>query len=558
MVVKNKMHKKFALLSVFDKHRIVDLAICLVNQGYEIISTGGTFDVLKPVLPNGKLHQVADISGFPEILDGRVKTLHPKIFGGILCRRDHSKDVSDVDSFFIDIVVVNLYPFEKLQTTDMIDIGGVALLRAAAKNYKDVVAICDANDYDLLLRQPIADLDEPQRFLLAAKVFKRVSEYDTEITRSFTTRIDLKYGLNPHQHQARLFAPAAGQSPLQVLNGRPGYINLLDAFGGWQLVREACAALDGLEVVTSFKHTSPAGVGVGRQLSDHERDVWLVPQDEELSDVASAYVRARNGDPLSSFGDFVASSHIVDVSMASQMRREVCDGIIAPGYTPGAVEILMKKKSGNFIVLQIDPGYVPNAIETRQIFGFEFVQERNNAEISADIFSKQDRDLTTQEIQDLVLGNITLKYTQSNSIVLVFQGQVIGVGAGQQNRLDCVKIAAKKATAWFLRRHNDIVLKTLQEVKQTKLKRQEIINLVYEKMDPILNLGPQLQESGIVLCSDAFFPFRDNIDYLDPSNCSGVTIVCQPGGSIADKQVSEACQETNRKMIVTNIRLFTH
>ena len=551
---------KYALISVFDKQNIVEFAKVLSQQGYHIISTGGTYEILKPEISSDKIHHITSITGFPEILNGRVKTLHPKIFGGILSHRTCANNVV-LDSFAIDIVVVNLYPFEKEQSIETIDIGGVSLLRAAAKNWKHVISICDPSDYDVLKTMHLKDIGDKKRHWFATKVFNHVEQYDREIRNYFRIPIQLKYGLNPYQKHATLIQPP-NISPLQIINGTPGYINMLDALGAWQLVRESYDALNGREVVASFKHTSPAGVGTGRMLTPHERTVWLIPETDELSPIACAYIRARNGDPLSSFGDFVASSHSVDESMARQLRREVCDGIIAPGFSDKALDILTRKKNGNFIIVSMDPSYNPdnfeNTKETRQVFGFELTQERNNTKITSEIFTKQDSTLTLQETEDLILGNIVLKYTQSNAVTFVFHGQIIGVGAGQQNRLECIKIAAKKATIWFLRKTDPKALDALNIAKTKKYKRQEIINHVYQTLEPKILKGPLLREYGIIVCSDAFFPFRDNIDYLNPTQCSGIRIICQPGGSIADNDIYDACEESGRKMITTGIRLFTH
>ncbi len=545
---------KYALISVYDKANVTSVAETLLNQGYKIISTGGTYKVLKQAFP--EIQKVSDFTGAPEILGGRVKTLHPRVYGGILSRRTGA-DCADYTDVLIDVIIVNLYPFQKEQTIEMIDIGGVSLLRAAAKNFLHVVTICDPADYNILEQRKISELD---KFNLAKKAFRHVADYDKAISNWFAKETELKYGLNPHQKSAWMIQPVAeAKSPLKMLNGTPGYINMLDALGAWQLVTEACEALDGTTVVASFKHTSPAGVGTGRQISCHERKMWMIPFEDELSEAACAYIRARNGDPLSSYGDFVACSHIVDVSMAKQLRREVSDGIIAPAYTPGALEILEKKKNGKFIILEMDTSYVvpEDFKESRQIFGFELVQERNNAKITADMFSKYNTSL--EETRNLILGNITLKYTQSNSVVFVYEGQVIGVGAGQQNRLDCVKIAAKKASIWFMRQSSLAALSALEQGVVSQMRRQDIINAVYRAVEPTSMQEPYLlQEPGIVLCSDAFFPFRDSIDHLNKRFCSGISIICHPGGSIADQSIREACEESKRRMIVTGVRLFTH
>lgn len=550
--------KKRALVSVYDKTGISEAVETLISQGYHIVSTGGTYTHLKTECSNtDHIESVVSLTQFPEILGGRVKTLHPKLYGGILSQRSDkdSSELQENNCCDIDIVIVNLYPFSDQPEIENIDIGGVSLLRASAKNYKHVISVCDPKDYHLL--KNVSTISGDTRHCLAQKTFSLVEKYDKDIRVWFAPGFPLKYGLNPHQAYAEILQPVAntttGQRPLTFLNGTPGYINMLDALAAWQLVREACVSLDGKEVVTSFKHTSPAGVGTSIPLTLQERKAWMVSSEEEISELACAYIRARNCDPLSSFGDFVACSHVVDVSTATQMKREVCDGVIAPGYTPGAYDILRKKKGGRFIILKMDSSYTPprNCVESRQVFGFELIQDRNAREITRKMFSRYD--VSDQAKNDLVLGNIVLKYTQSNSIVLVYNGQAIGVGAGQQNRLECVKIATRKALVWFMRQAPSII-EQIQGCRRD-MKRQEIINYIYDLLE---SRSSSLNIPGVVMCSDAFFPFQDNIDYLTKHGHSGVTVICQPGGSVSDDRVELACKKSGRTMIKTGIRLFTH
>lgn len=384
----------------------------------------------------------------------------------------------------------------------------------------------------------------------------------------------LRYGCNPHQSTARVFH-ASGKLPFEVLNGSPGYINLLDALNSWQLVRELKAVLD-LPAATSFKHLSPAGAAVAVPLSDALKKAYFV-DDLELSPLATAYARARGADRLSSFGDWIALSEEVDVSTAKLIGREVSDGIVAPGYAPEALEILKKKKGGNYVVLQMDEAYTPVETEKREVFGVVLEQTINDKLITADLMQNvvsENKNVSADALRDMLVATIALKYTQSNSICLALDGQVVGNGAGQQNRLACTDLAASKAEAWFLRQHPDILGMQFKK----GLKRPEKINAIEaylrgdmtgqerELWEANFDVVPELltaekrrewidQLQGVVLSSDAFIPFRDNIDRAVKS---GVGYVVETGGSLRDDDVIAAANEYGMVLVLTGVRLFHH
>jgi len=386
--------------------------------------------------------------------------------------------------------------------------------------------------------------------------------------------LKLRYGCNPHQAPARVFA-GNRDLPLKVLSGAPGYINLLDALNAWQLVRELRAALD-LPAATSFKHVSPAGAAVAVPMSDAVKRASFV-DDLELSPLATAYARARGADRLCSFGDWAALSDVVDVATANILKREVSDGIIAPGYEPKALEILKSKRNGTYCVLQIDPAWEAPENETREVFGISFEQKRNSVipgkEHLENIVTKN-RDLPASAARDLILALITLKYTQSNSVCFALDGQAIGIGAGQQSRIHCTRLAAAKADRWFLRQHpSTLALPFKPEVGRPE--RNNAIDLYIEEALSVAEEAAWLsffttapkrltvedkrawlaQQSGVSLASDAFFPFRDNIDRASQS---AVEYISQPGGSVRDDVVIEAANEYGMVMAMSKLRLFHH
>ena len=388
--------------------------------------------------------------------------------------------------------------------------------------------------------------------------------------------LELKYGCNPNQKPSRIYMEE-GELPIQVLNGKPGYINFLDAFNGWQLVSELKKAT-GLPAATSFKHVSPAGAAVGLPLSDTLAKIYWVDDLGELSPLACAYARARGADRMSSYGDFISLSDVCDVPTANMIKREVSDGVIAPGYEPEALEILKSKKRGNYNIIQIDPDYVPAPIERKQVFGITFEQGRNELNIDDAFFSNivtENKEMTDQAKIDLAISMITLKYTQSNSVCYVKDGQAIGIGAGQQSRIHCTRLAGQKADNWWLRQSPQVMgLQFKDEIRRTDRDNAIDIYMGDEYMDVladgawenIFKVKPEVftreakrewldKLTDVALGSDAFFPFGDNIER---AHKSGVKYVAQPGGSIRDDNVIDTCNKYDMVMAFTGLRLFHH
>ena len=389
--------------------------------------------------------------------------------------------------------------------------------------------------------------------------------------------LELKYGCNPNQKPSRIYMENGADLPIKVLNGKPGYINFLDAFNGWQLVRELKAAT-GLPAATSFKHVSPAGAAVGLPLTETESKIYWVDDLGELSPLASAYARARGADRMSSFGDFISLSDVCDASTAKIIKREVSDGVIAPGYEPEALEILKAKKGGEYNVIEIDPNYVPDPIEHKQVFGVTFEQGRNELKIDRDFLGNivtENKEIPDSAKIDLIISLITLKYTQSNSVCYAKGGQAIGIGAGQQSRIHCTRLAGQKADNWFLRQAPQVLnLQFVDGIKRAD--RDNAIDLYIgdEYMDVladgawenIFKVKPPVftaeekrawldKNTDVALGSDAFFPFGDNIER---AHKSGVKYVAEPGGSIRDDHVIDTCNKYNMAMCFTGIRLFHH
>ena len=389
--------------------------------------------------------------------------------------------------------------------------------------------------------------------------------------------LELKYGCNPNQKPAKIFMNDNKDLPVTVLSGRPGYINFLDALNGWQLVKELKEAT-GLAAATSFKHVSPAGAAVGLPLDDVLRKIYWVDDQGELSPLASAYARARGADRMSSFGDFISLSDVCDVATAKLIKREVSDGVIAPGYEPEALEILKSKKNGNYNVIQIDPDYVPEELERKQVFGVVFEQGHNNLKIDKEMLKNivtENKDLTEEAAMDLVISLITLKYTQSNSVCFVKGGQAIGIGAGQQSRVHCTRLAGSKADNWYLRQAPQVLnLPFIDGIRRAD--RDNAIDLyigedymdvlaegrwerIFKEKPPVFTKEEKRAWldglTDVALGSDAFFPFGDNIDRAYKS---GVKYVAQPGGSVRDDQVIETCDQYGMVMAFTGIRLFHH
>jgi len=405
----------------------------------------------------------------------------------------------------------------------------------------------------------------------------QVSEPPKTETVSFQVQRPLKYGCNPHQLPAGLCSVGGGGLPFEVINGTPGYINLLDAVNAWQLVHELAQASK-MPAAASFKHVSPAGAAIGVPLSDEEKIVYEV-KEKELTDVATAYVRARNADPMCSFGDFVALSHEVDVATAMILKIEVSDGIIAPSFVPEALEILKAKKGGGFIVLKADPNFVPPVKEYRTAGGVGFMQKRNDVVFEAARLDKvvtKNGDIPAGAKLDLILASIAIKYTQSNSVGYAKNGMMVGVGAGQQSRVDCVKLAGRKVATWRLRFHPKVMALPFK----SDVKRQGRVNARvrfiegdmqptelaewnknFDNPEAVASLTVDEKNSflegldGVAISSDAFFPFRDSIDYAVKY---GVKYVAQPGGSNADQEVTDACDTYGMAMAHTGLRLFHH
>ena len=389
--------------------------------------------------------------------------------------------------------------------------------------------------------------------------------------------LELKYGCNPNQKPSRIFMADGSDLPIQVLNGRPGYINFLDAFNGWQLVSELKKAT-GLPAATSFKHVSPAGAAVGLPLGETLAKIYWVDDLGELSPLACAYARARGADRMSSFGDFIALSDVCDVDTARLIKREVSDGVIAPGYEPEALELLKAKKKGAYNVIQIDREYVPAPIEVKQVYGISFEQGRNELKIDDAFFDNivtKSKDLPKQAKIDLAIAMITLKYTQSNSVCYVKDGQAIGIGAGQQSRIHCTRLAGTKADNWFLRQSPTVLdLQFVDGIGRADRDNSIDLYIGEDYMDvladgawqKIFKVKPEVftpqakrawlnRMSGVALGSDAFFPFGDNIER---AHRSGVQYVAQPGGSVRDDHVIEVCDKYGMTMCFTGIRLFHH
>ncbi|MBR2376981.1 MAG: phosphoribosylaminoimidazolecarboxamide formyltransferase [Clostridia bacterium] len=389
---------------------------------------------------------------------------------------------------------------------------------------------------------------------------------------------ELKYGCNPNQKPSRIFMEN-GELPIKILNGKPGYINFLDAFNAWQLVKELKEAL-GKPAATSFKHVSPTSAAIGKKLPEKLKKACFVNDIEGLDDsmLACAYARARGTDRQCSFGDFIALSDVCDVTTANIIKREVSDGVIAPGYEPEALEILKKKRNGNYNVIEIDENYVPEVVERKQVFGITFEQGRNNFRIDAELLKNivtENKVLSETAKEDLIISLITLKYTQSNSVCYAYDGQAIGVGAGQQSRIHCTRLAGGKADTWFLRQHDKVLnlpfLPTLGRPERdnvidgyiNKTEEDVCAEGIWQKyftVRPQPLTQAEIREyldgiSGVALGSDAFFPFSDNIER---AKLSGVSYVAEPGGSVRDDLVIGACDKYNMVMCFTGMRLFHH
>ncbi|AEO70286.1 uncharacterized protein THITE_2121512 [Thermothielavioides terrestris NRRL 8126] len=592
-------HQRIAIVSVYDKTGLLDLAKGLVNHNVRILASGGTARMIRE--SGFPVEDISAITKAPEMLAGRVKTLHPAVHAGILARNlaSDEKDLAEQNIDKVDYVICNLYPFKdtvaKVNVTvpeavEEIDIGGVTLIRAAAKNHARVTILSDPRDYAEFLKELEAgEIKESSRKMYALKAFEHTADYDAAIADFFRKQyaadglqyLPLRYGANPHQKPASAYVKE-GHLPFKVLGGSPGYINLLDALNSWQLVKELKKAL-GKPAAASFKHVSPAGAAIGEPLDADERKVYMVDDIAgiETSGLAQAYARARGADRMSSFGDMIGLSDIVDVPTASIISKEVSDGVIAPGYDPAALEMLKKKKGGKYLVLQMDPEYEPGKIETRTVYGVSLTQGRNDVSFSPDSFKniitpKNAGPLPESALRDLTVATIALKYTQSNSVCYAARGQVIGLGAGQQSRIHCTRLAGDKADNWWMRFHprvlgikwkkgtkrpdksNAIDLLVSGELPKSGTERENF-EALFEEVPPAFT-EEERQEwmsklTDVVVSSDAFFPFTDNVYRAARS---GVKYITAPGGSQNDVPVFETAEKLGITFVEQNIRLFHH
>ena len=537
------------------------------------------------------------------MLSGRVKTLHPAVHAGILARdlASDEKDLADQNISKVDFVVCNLYPFKETvnkinvtiaEAVEDIDIGGVTLIRAAAKNHSRVTILSDPTDYAGFLQElDKGEIGETIRNQYALKAFEHTADYDTAIATYFRKQyagngdrqLTLRYGANPHQKPASAFVHE-DQLPFKALCGSPGYINLLDCLNAWQLVKELKQALD-MPAAASFKHVSPAGAAVAVPLNDNERKVFMVDDIEGLAEsgIATAYARARGSDRMSSFGDIIALSDVCDVPTAKIISREVSDGIVAPGFQHEALEILKKKKGGKYLVLQMDEYYEPPSQESRTVYGITLTQGRNDVKISPNstfdsiIRPKNSPPLTESALRDLTVATTAVKYTQSNSVCYALNGQTIGIGAGQQSRIHCTRLAGDKADNWWMRFHaRSLDLKWKKGTRRAD--KSNAIDMLCSGQVPARSQAerddydskfevvpePFTEEermawleklSEVAVSSDAFFPFTDNVYRVARS---GVKYLAAPTGSVMDGAVFEAAEGLGITFVEQSVRLFHH
>ncbi|KAK3053165.1 bifunctional phosphoribosylaminoimidazolecarboxamide formyltransferase/IMP cyclohydrolase [Extremus antarcticus] len=592
--------QKIAILSVYDKTGLLDLAKGLVKNDIRLLASGGTAKLIRE--GGFPVEDVSAITKAPEMLSGRVKTLHPAVHAGILARdlASDEQDLAEQNIDKVDYVICNLYPFKdtvaKINVTvseavEDIDIGGVTLIRAAAKNHGRVTILSDPEDYhDFLSELGKGEVPEQSRKHYMLKAFTHTADYDTAIANFFRKEyagdgkqyLSLRYGTNPHQKPAAAYV-ANGPLPFKVLNGSPGYVNLLDALNAWPLVKELSDALN-YPAAASFKHVSPAGAAIGVPLNDIERKVYMVDDIEGLSDshLAQAYARARGADRMSSFGDMVALSHEVDLPTARIISKEVSDGVIAPAYTKEALEILSKKKGGKYLVLEMDRTWTPPLQESRTINGITLTQHRNDALISPHstfntiIVPASSPPLPEPALRDLTVATIALKYTQSNSVCYALNGQVIGLGAGQQSRIHCTRLAGDKADNWWMRFHERAIgIKWKKGTKRAD--KSNAIDMLCSGVVPASGVEREEWErhfeevpaiftpeerkewlsnlSEVACSSDAFFPFTDNI-YR--AGRSGVKYIAAPTGSQNDQPCFEAAGKLGISFVEQPVRLFHH
>ena len=583
-----------AIISVSDKTNLDKLCNFLNTKNYNLYCSGGTYKYLeKDNIQN--IYKIEDLVQQKELLGGRVKTLHPHIHAGILADREneeHMKDIEENNIKLIDLIVVNLYPFKKVvdekgsedDLIENIDIGGHTLIRAGCKNHKYVSVLTNPLDYEDF----IENYDEINKRELGRKGFDFISKYDIDISNKYSydnyykvykREQRLRYGCNPYQDMAYCCS-LNDKFPIKVLNGKPGYINLLDAFNSWQLVKDI-KNITGKITSTSFKHTAPAGISISNELTTLLRYAYNCHNN--ISETAVSYLRARNSDPLSSFGDFIAISDKVDKDTATLIKKEISDGIIAPDYDEDALKILRSKKKGNYLIIQVDKNYeLDEYIEVRELFGMGLIQNVNNYVIDDNTILNnivtKNKFIENDILLDLKIGFQSLKYIPSNSVAFIYDGQVVSIGCGQQNRVDCVRIAGKKARKWLLRQHPKVL--DLNNYFKNGISRQDKINCIMNfiendftsksyldweknfidqyKYNPLTNY--EINEyikifNNFTLASDGFFPFRDNIDECHKY---GVKYIIQPGGSIQDINIIDTCNQYGMVMVNTNNRMFYH
>lgn len=565
-----------ALISVTNKTNLSNLVGNLLfpytprhTSLFNIYSTDGTFNYLKDNFNESKsIHSISDITDFPEILNGRVKTLHPKILGGILCDKEnesHLEDMKTHDITKLDLIVANLYPFKETikrnkshaEIIENIDIGGVTMIRAAAKNYKDTCVLTDPSQYDEYIRRfKKNEITLEYKRELAGFAFRHISDYDNVISEYFNPNEkhyvfekerDLKYGMNPSNKKAGVYYNKDEYLPFDILNGNPGYINFLDANGSWRLVNELKIVLE-TDACASFKHTIPAGVAIK---TTHDNDI------------ASVYRKTREVDPLSSFGDFIAISGNVDLKCAKYISTVVSDGIIAESYDDDALEVLAKKKKGEYVILrghQVD--FFEGGDEVKSMNGMTLVQETD-----CDIFNEEKltnivtckRETSTMNREDMIIASVSLKYAQSNSVAFAYNGQLIGLGAGQQNRLDCIRLAGNKALLWWLRNNQATIDYFDKKLNNDNIFGQTRLSLFYDFLNNHINRdfkrNVQKSMNNVSMSSDGFIPFSDNIDEAEKY---GVSHIVNPGGSKADRQIIMECDKRGIVMFNTDKRLFFH
>ncbi|OBT52666.1 bifunctional purine biosynthesis protein ADE17 [Pseudogymnoascus sp. 24MN13] len=565
---------KTAIISVYDKTGLLDLAKGLIKQNVRLLASGGTAKMIRE--SGFAVEDVSAITHAPECLEGRVKTLHPRVHAGILARdlASDEKDLADQNINKVDYVICNLYPFKdtvaKINVTvaeavEQIDIGGVTLIRVAAETQTRVTILSDPSDYPSFLEElEKGEIKEQSRQMYALKAFGHTADYDAAISDFFrkqyasngVQQLALRYGANPHQKPAAAYVKE-GELPFKVLCGAPGYINLLDALNAWRLVEELKEAL-GHPAAASFKHVSPAGAAIAVGLTAEERKVYFVDDIEGLE-----------------------NSPLAQASPAPAAPTAVSDGVIAPGYDDAGLEMLETKKGGRYLDLQIDPEYVPNPQETRTVYGITMAQHRNDVVISPASFSsiitpKEGAALSDSALRDLTVATIALKYTQSNSVCYALNGQVVGLGGGQQSRIHCTRLAGDKADNWWLR-FSPRVLEIKWKKGSKRADKSNAIDLLVSGELPEVGAERELYEAmfeevpkeftdeersewlgklkGVACSSDAFFPFIDNVFR---ASRSGVSYIAAPTGSQNDSAVMETAEKLGITFVEQSIRLFHH